>query len=59
MLVKRRRAVVNSSPMPGPFRRRVDTHSIDPPSKGTDLTRSIGLESRDLISTSFLQIRQW
>ena len=59
MLVKRRRAVVNSSPQRVPSRRRVNTHGIDLPSKGTDLTRSIALDSRDLLSTSFLQIRQW
>ena len=56
MLVKRRRAAINLPPMRSPFRRRVDNHTIELLSKGTDITRSIGLDSRDLLSTSFLQI---
>ena len=53
MLIKRRRAVINSPSMPGPFRRRIDNYTIELPSKGTDLTRSIGLDSRDLLAPLF------
>ena len=58
MLVKRRSAEVNTPPIRDYFRRRADNSINELPSKIIPPTKSIGLDSRELLVTSFLQIRR-
>ena len=57
MKVSKRRTGVISSPIRDRSRRRVNDPAIDLQSEGSPLTKCIGLVSRDLLVTSFLQIR--
>ena len=58
MKVSKRRTGVISSPIRDRSRRRVNDPAIDLQSEGNPLTECIGLVSRDLLVTSFLQIRR-
>ena len=58
MKVSKRRTRTNTPPIQVFSRRRVDNTHIDTTSKEYLIPQCIGLVSRDLLSTSFLQIRQ-
>ena len=58
MLVKRRSTEINTPPTRVYSRRRVDNSIIELPSKIIPPTKSVGLVSRELLVTSFLQIRR-